>query len=235
MLFALQAAQGGPESVDLAGRASLGLGEEARGTTVGRDEPGASESGGVSLLLSLRKRAACCPPREAGCSLAQTRRNGAAAESSSSSQSQAQGWHKPAERVTLPVSHHGDEEPCAGLSERVFSSPGRRRHGGGGGGQAGFPRLGWSLERGNVRRVIAVVGNGLRLEGCAAGRGVACLSACLPAQLLPDFGVFACAGSIPVPRSQPGTRWDALVVTPCNWGLWRSGRAEGTFPCALRN
>lgn len=103
MLFALQAARGGPESVNLAGRASLGLGEEARGT-VGRDEPGASKSGGVSLLLSLGKRAACCPPREAGCSLAQTRSNGAAAESSSSSQSQAQGWHKRAERVTLPVS-----------------------------------------------------------------------------------------------------------------------------------
>lgn len=193
MLFALQAAQGGPESVDLAGRASLGLGEEARGTTVGRDEPGASESGGVSLLLSLRKRAACCPPREAGCSLAQTRRNGAAAESSSSSQSQAQGWHKPAERVTLPVSHHGDEEPCAGLSERVFSSPGRRRHGGGGGGSGRLSAAGVVFGEGKCSARDR--GGGKR----APARGLCCrercrLLVCLPPGTAPArlWGVCLC-------------------------------------------
>lgn len=52
VLCMLQAARGGPEMVNPAGQATLGLG--ARSTGMVESESGASESRGVALLLSLQ-------------------------------------------------------------------------------------------------------------------------------------------------------------------------------------
>ena len=121
-----------------------------------------------------------CPPREAGCSLTQTWSNRTAAESSCSSQSRARGWHKRAERVTLSVSSRavaGMRSLCR-FGQRVLRSPGWRRRGGGGSGR--FSVAGVVFVEGKCSVHNVVVGNRLRLEVCAAERGVGRLCACLP-------------------------------------------------------
>lgn len=63
------------------------------------------------------------------------------------------------------------------------------------------------------------VGNRLRLEVGAAERGAGRSAA-------RGFRDVACAGRIPIPRSQPGTCWDLFAITPCNWGGGRGAAGE---------
>lgn len=89
--------------------------------------------------------------------------------------------------------------------------PGQQRHGGSG--RLSVADVVFVEGKCSVHNVV--VGNRLRVEVCAAERGVGRLSACLPARRLPDFGMPVQGTSLFLGPSQgpAGTHLSSPCVT----------------------